>query len=60
MIRAARPEEAPLLAALVERTAWPLGFAAAGAAALAATVLLGPLVRAEVPLRGPGGVRAAP
>ena len=50
----------PLLAALVERTAWPLGFAAAGVAALAATVLLAPLVREEVPLRFAGGVRAAP
>lgn len=40
---------APVLGAVVDRTSWGVGYAVAAAAALAAVMLLGPLVRAERP-----------
>jgi MFS family permease len=40
---------APLLAALVERTSWGVGYAAAGVVGVAAVLLLGPVARREVP-----------
>jgi sugar phosphate permease len=40
---------APLLAAVVERTSWAIGFGLAATAGLTAALLLGPLVRGERP-----------